>query len=77
MFASGCLESSSVHWVKSTYIELRSVCGLLKKNSWCVIGGHKQHLFQQYNFPFNVCKSMANTNSNEKALLMNQDRGKP
>ena len=25
---------------------------MLQKISWCVKSGHKQHLFQQYDFPF-------------------------
>ena len=50
---------------------------MLQKISWCVKGGHKQHLFQQYDFLFNVYKSVANTNSKEHALAMDHDRGKP
>ena len=38
----------------------------------CAKDGHKQHLFQQYDFSFNVYKSVANNNSNEQALLMDQ-----
>ena len=60
-FASRCLESSFAHWVKCTYGELRSVFGFLQKISWCAKGGHKQHLFQQHDFPFNVYKCVANS----------------
>ena len=59
------------------YRELRSVLGLLQKISWCAKGGHKLHLFQQHDFPFNVYKSVANTCSKEQGVLMDQDRGKP
>ena len=50
---------------------------MLQKNSLCAKSSHKQHLFQQHDFPFNVYKSVANTNSKEQGLLMDQDRGKP
>ena len=76
MFTSRSSESRSAHWVKCTFRELRSAPGLLEKNYWYATGGHKQYLFQQYDFPFNVYKSVANINS-KKALLMDQDRGKP
>ena len=45
-FTSRYLESSSAHWVKCTFRELRSAPALLQKNSWYAKGGHKQHLFQ-------------------------------
>ena len=76
-FALRCLESTLAHCVKCTYGELRSVLGFLQKISWCTKGGHKQHLFQQHGFPFNVYKSLANNNSKEQALLTDQNRGKP
>ena len=37
---------------------------------------YKQHLLQQHDFPFNFYKSVANNNSKEQALLMNQEREK-
>ena len=49
---------------------------MLQNIPWCAIRGNKQHLFQQYDFPFNVYKSAAKTNSKEQALLMDQVRGK-
>ena len=49
---------------------------VLQKTSCCANGGNKPHLFQQYDFPFNVYKSVAITNSKEQALLMDQDKGK-
>ena len=76
-FASGCLESSLPLWIKCAYRELGSVLGLLQKISCCTKSGHKQDLFQQHDFLFNVYKSMANTNSKEQVPLMDQDRGKP
>ena len=45
-FSSRCLQISSVHWVKRTYKEFRSVLGLLQEITWCAKGGDKQHLFQ-------------------------------
>ena len=77
MFASRCLESSSTNWVKCTYRDLMRVLGLLQKISCCAKGGHKQYLFQQYNFLFNFYKCVANTNSKEHALSIDQERGKP
>ena len=74
--ASRCLESNLANWVKCTYRQLRSVFGLLQESSWCAKGGQKKYLFPQNDFPFNVYKSMANTNSKEQVLLMDQDRGK-
>ena len=71
-----CFEGGLTQWIKRTYRELRSVLGLLKKISWCANGANKQHLIQQYDFPFNVYKSVAKTNSKEQALLMDQGRGK-
>ena len=68
---------SLAHWVKCTYGEFKIVLGFLQKISWCAKGGHKQYLFQQHDFPFNVYKSVANNNSKEQALLMDQNRGKP
>ena len=53
-FTLRCLQCSLAHWVKCTYRELKSVLDLLQKISWCVKGGHKVHLFQQHDFPFNV-----------------------
>ena len=50
---------------------------MLQKITWCANGGHKQHLFQQHDFPFSVYKSVAKTNVKEQALLLDQDRGKP
>ena len=76
-FASRHIESSLAHCVKCTYRKLWSLFGLLQKISWYAKGAHKQHLFQQHDFPFNVDKSVANSNSKEQALLMDQDRGKP
>ena len=32
------------------------------------IGGQKQHVFQQYDFSFNVYKNVGNTNSEEHTL---------
>ena len=75
-FASRCLESSFAYWVKCTYKKFRSVLGLLQKSSWYDKGGHKLHLFQQHDFPFNVYKSKANSYSKEPGLLMDQDSGK-
>ena len=75
-FDSRCLESSLAYWIKCTYSKLRSILGLLQKSSWCAKGGHKLHLFQQYDFPFNVYKGKANTYSKAAGLLMYQDRGK-
>ena len=75
-FASRRLESSLAHWVKCTYRKLRSVLGMLQKNSWCARGGHKLHLFQQHHFTFNVCKIVANNYSKEQGLEMDQERGK-
>ena len=66
VFSSRCLESSFAHSVKCTNGELRSVLDLLQK------GSHKQHLFQQHDFPFDVYESVANNNSKEQALLMDQ-----
>ena len=57
MFALRCLESGLTQWIKCTYRELSSVLGLLQNFFWCANGGNKQHLFQQYDFPFNVYKS--------------------
>ena len=74
MFASKCLENSLAHCVKFTYRELRSVLSLLQKISSCSKGSHKQHLFQQHDFSFNVCKRVADNNSKEQALSMNQDK---
>ena len=45
---------------------------MLQKLSRCAKGGHKQNLYQQYDFPFD--KSVANTNLKEHALSMDQDR---
>ena len=75
-FALRCLESSSTQWVKCTYRELRTVLSLLQKISWCAKGGHKQRVFQRCDFTFHVYKSVANTNSEEHTLPMDQDRGK-
>ena len=75
-FAFRCFESGLTQWIKCTYGELSSVLGLLQKISCCANGGNKQHLFQQYDFPFNVYKSVAITNSKEQVLLMDQDKGK-
>ena len=61
------------HWV-NTHIENSgafSVC--YKKNSLRAKSSHKEHLFQQHDFPFNVYTSVANTNSKEQELLMDQD----
>ena len=49
---------------------------MLQKITWCTYGGHKQHLFQQHDFPFSVYKSVAKTNAKEQALLLDQDREK-
>ena len=67
-FALRCLERSLAHWDKCTYRELRTVLGLLQGVSWCTKGGHKVHLFQQQDFPFNIYKSVANTYSKEQRL---------
>ena len=72
-FALRCLECSLAHCIKCTYRELRSVLGLLQKIS-CAKGGHKGHLFQQHDFPFNVYKSVANPYSKEQRLFIDQDR---
>ena len=48
----------------------------LKKIYWCAKGGHKQHLFQQHDFPFNVYKSVANNYSKEQVVLRDQNREK-
>ena len=76
-FTSTCLESNLTHWVNihKESSEAFSVC--YQKNSLCAKSSHKQHLFQQHDFPFNVYKSVANTNLKEQGLLMDQDRGKP
>ena len=50
---------------------------MLQKNSLSAISSHKQHLFQQHDFSFNVYKSVANTNLKKQGPLMDQDRGKP
>ena len=76
-FASRCLKSSLTQWIKCTYRNLRSNLSLLQKISWCPWGGHKQHLYQQHDFPFNVYKSVEKTNANKQGLLLDQDRGKP
>ena len=76
-FASSCSESSLAHWAKCTYGEFNSVLGLLQKSSWRAKGGYKQNLFQQHDFSFNVYKTVANNNSKEQALLLEQKRGKP
>ena len=76
MFALRCFESGLTHWIKCTYRELSSVLGVLQNISWCAIGDNKQHLFQQYDFPFNAYKSVAKTNSKEHVLLMDQVRRK-
>ena len=73
-FASRCLESSLAHCVKFAYSELRSVRSLLQKISSCAKGGHKQLLFEQHDFSFNIYKRVADNNSKEQALLMNQDK---
>ena len=75
-FALRCFESGLTQSIKCAYRELSIVLGLLLKVSWCANGGNKQHLFQQYDFPFNVYKNVAKTNSKEQALLMDQDIGK-
>ena len=75
-FALSCLQSSLAHWIKCTYRELKSVLGLPQNISWCTKGGHKQNLFQQNDFPFNIYKNVANTYSKEQGLLMDQDRRK-
>ena len=72
-----CLERSSVHWVKCTYRVLRSVLSLLQEISWCAKVAHIQHLFQQYDFSFNVYKSAGNTDSKKHTLSMHRDRGMP
>ena len=77
IFASNSLKSSLEHWVTCTYKKLRSVLGLFQKFFWCAKGGNKQHIFQQHDFPFNVCKSVANTYLKEQWLLMDQDTGNP
>ena len=62
---------------KYTYRELTSTLGLLQKNSLFAKSIHKQHLFQEHDFSFNVYTSVANTNLKEQGPLMDQDRGKP
>ena len=47
-----------------------------QKNSYCTNGGHRQHLFLQHDFPFDTYRSVANSNSKEQALLIDQDSGK-
>ena len=76
-FCLKVFRSSLTHWGKCTYGELRNFLGFLQKISWCAKGGHQQHLFQQYDFPFNVHKSVANNNLKGQALLTDQNRGKP
>ena len=49
---------------------------MLQTNSWCALGGHKQHLFQQHDFDFNVYECVAKANAKEQALLFDQVRGK-
>ena len=48
-----------------------------QKISWCALEDHKQHLFQQHDYPINVYKSVAKTNAKEQALLLDQDRETP
>ena len=76
-FALRCLESSLSQWSKCTYRELRSVLGWLQKISCCANGDHKQHLFLEHSFSFDVCKSVSDINSKEQPLLVDQDRGMP
>ena len=63
--------------VKCTYRKRGRVLGLLQKNSWCAKGAQNQLLFQQYDFSFNVYVSVANTDSKDHPLPMDQDRWKP
>ena len=63
--------------VKCTYRKRMRVLGLLQKNSWCAKGAQNQLLFQQYDFSFNVYVSVANTDSKDYPLPMDQDRWKP
>ena len=66
-FASSCL-NSSIHWVNR---ELRRFLV-----SWKMFFGVltvvicKIYFSQHYDFPYNISKSMANTNSKQHALLM-------
>ena len=73
-FALKYLEISLTQWIKWRYTEPRSVCN--KKNSYCANGSHKEHLFLEHDFPFDVYRSVASNNSKEQALLIDQDRGK-
>ena len=50
---------------------------MLQKISFCAKGGHKLHLFQQHDFPFNVHKNVTNTYLKEPGLLMDEHRGNP
>ena len=63
--------------LQSMYFLYQRSGHLLQKISWCPKSSHKQYLFQQHDFSFNIYKSVANTNSKEQGLLMDQDRGKP
>ena len=74
-FASRCLEISLAHYIKCTHRELRSVFGLLKNVSWCAKVLKNSIYFRNMSFPLTFIK-VTNTNSKEKGLLMNQDRGK-
>ena len=68
-------ESSLAQWIKCKYRQHESSIGLLQKCSWWAKSGHKQYLFQEHYFTFNLYKTVAN--SKEQGLLMDQDRGKP
>ena len=56
-----CCTGLSVHIDSSGVL---SVC--YKTFSWCVKGGHKQHVFSQHDLPFKNYNSVANTNSKNK-----------
>ena len=69
-FASSCL-SSSARWFKCIYKELRrfSICYKMFFGVLTVIT-YKIYFSQHYDFPYNIYKSMANTNSKQHVLLM-------
>ena len=50
---------------------------MLQKIYWCAKSNHKQPIFQQHDFPFNVYKSVANTDPKVQGLLMNQIEESP
>ena len=70
------LESSSPHWVKCTFTELRSVFGLLQKNLGTLKVVTHNIYFSNMIFHLTFMKLWLILIT-KKALLMDQDKGKP